>query len=548
MGGMGNGLPRLAAIAALVALGAACRSEPIPPPPAAPEENAPKRRGGTLVMALGEDIQTLDPTRTIDLVSLFAVQLVSDTLLDYPREGTIARSTLVPSLASTWSTSEDGRTLTFEIREKARFSNGEPVLAEDFVFAIERLLSPESASPYAQFFTVVEGARERMEGKTQQVRGFEAKAERTLVIRLEHADPSFPLLLAMPQTTPQKRSHAAREGKNLMERPLGTGPFAVGEYRPGQELALVRNPFYWDEPRPWLDGVRLRLGVPRDVMLLGFLRGDIDLLDGRICEDALLVAREDAWAPYVQRTPLPIVVVDVMNNRRPPFDDKRVRQAFNLAIDKNDSVRLSNGRVMAANGFLPPSVPGHDPSRRPWPHDPARAKALLAEAGHADGFEVTYTTLRDEMAQKIALSIQADLAEVGVRLNIETLTFPAYMSSIGRGEYAFAFSGWSMDFPDPWDFLEVKFHSRMIEAGTNDSGYRNAEVDKLLDAARLEGNDSTRLALYRHAEDILFEDCPNVWHYFGMSVDVRRPRIRGPIRHPVRDLSFRDTFIVDDAL
>jgi ABC-type transport system substrate-binding protein len=236
----------------------------------------------------------------------------------------------------------------------------------------------------------------------------------------------------------------------------------------------------------------------------------------------------------------------MLNTQKKPFDDRRVRQAFNYAINKEDSVRLAGGRAVVANGFLPPYVPGHDPHRPPYPHDPARARALLAEAGYASGLAVTYTTLRDDLAQKLAHSIQADLAEVGVRVDIEQLTFPAYLDAMSRGELSFAFLGWSMDFPDPWDFLEVKFHGRMI-GSTNETKYDNPEVDRLLDAARAEPDRSKRLDLYRRAEDLIYADCPAVWHNFPVAVDVWQPVVRGAGRHPVRGLFFRDAWFDDPA-
>lgn len=533
----------------LLAATTSCEPERIPPPAAIASSDASgtPRRGGRIVAAHGEEIRTLDPARIIDTVSQVGGQLLFDTLLDYPKEGAPTSDRLIPSLAKSWSISEDGLTLTFEIRENARFSDGSEVLAEDFVYALDRILAPETASPVASFFSGIEGASLRLSGKEPETRGLKAPAKRTLVIRLEHVEPSFPLLLAMVQTSPQKREHVEGKGTLLSTSPLGTGPFRMRSYRPGQELVVERNPHYWDETRPHLDEVVFRLGVPRESMLLSFLQGEIDVLDGRICDDALLIAKEPAWAPYVDRSPLYVSTADLFNTTKPPFSDKRVRQAFNYAIRKEDSVRLGNQRILAANGFLPPSMLGHNPNRPVWPHDPQKARALLQEAGYPHGFVVTYTTLRDEMAQKIAISMQADLKEIGVDMNIETLTFSAYLASLSSGSLAFAFSSWAMDFPDPSDFLEIKYHSRMIAAGTNDTGYQNAEVDRLLDAGRVERDVKKRSELYQKAEDIIVEDCPNLWHYFSVALDIRQPRVRGPIRHPARNQVYRDTWIANVA-
>lgn len=522
-----------------------CSAEQLPGPPKVIEGDGKPRRGGTLRCAVGEDVKTLDPIRAIDQVSLIGCQLIFGTLLEFAAADSANPTALQPSLASAWSVSSDGKTLQFEIRENAKFSNGEPVLAEDFVFGFERLLSPENLAPAAQFFRVIEGAIDRLERRTTTVSGVRALGPKTLEIRLAKADPSFPLLLALVASTPQKKKYVEQIGANIAEKPLGTGPFVLQSFQVGQELVLARNPFYWNADRPHLDSIRLRQSMPRETMLVEFLKGNLDILDGRICNDAILLAHDERWSRYTERAPLPIITTDLMNTQRKPFNDKRVRQAFNYAINRNDSVKLTNGRGIAANGYLPPSVPGHNALRPIWPYDPARAKALLVEAGLGNGFEVTYATVRDEMAQKIAMSMQDDLAAIGVRMKIETVTFGAYINAIANGDLEFAFSGWSMDFPDPWNFLEVKFHGRMVAAGTNDSRYMNPEVDRLLDTARYELDPQKRLSLYGQAENIIVDDCPHIWHYFPSALDVRHPRVRGPIRHPARDLFFRDTYVLD---
>lgn len=522
-----------------------CTAERLPAPPEVAEGDGKPKRGGVLRVAVGEDVKTLDPVRAIDQVSLLGCQLIHGALLEFAPADSPNPTELRPSLASAWSVSSDGKTLQFEIRENARFSNGEAVFAEDFVYGFERLLAPETLAPAAQFFRGIEGAADRLERRTSTVPGVRALGPKTLEIRLAHPDPSFPLLLALVPSTPQKKKYVEHVGARIAENPLGTGPFLVRSFHIGQELVLERNPFYWDTDRPHLDSLRLRQSMPRETMLVEFLKGNLDVLDGRICTDSVLLARDEKWSRYVERAPLPIITTDMMNTQRKPFDDRRVRQAFNYAINRNDTVKLANGRAIAANGYLPPNVPGHNALRPIWPYDPERARALLVEAGHRDGFDVSYATVRDEMAQKIALSMQGDLEAIGVRMKIETLTFPAYINAIAQGDLEFAFSGWSMDFPDPWNFLEVKFHGRMVAAGTNDSRYMNPEVDRLLDTARYELDAAKRFSLYQRAENIIVEDCPHVWHYFSSALDVRHPRVRGPIRHPARDLFFRDTYVLD---
>jgi ABC-type transport system substrate-binding protein len=200
---------------------------------------------------------------------------------------------------------------------------------------------------------------------------------------------------------------------------------------------------------------------------------------------------------------------------------------------------------VVAHGILPPLMPGYDSTLLPYPHDPEKARALLAEAGYPDGFDVVYVTLKDELSEKVAQSMQADLAEVGVRMRIQLMTFPAYLSATTRRQLDFAYTSWYMDFPDPWNFLEVKFHSRMIsdEGSNNDTGYRNPEVDALLDAARKEGDREQRLALYRRVERILHDDAPWIFHYHAVTVEVTQPYVKGYRNHPVWTRDQRDTWL-----
>jgi len=531
-------------LVALLLFAVGCRDEKRLPPPSALGAGASlPRRGGALVLGLAEDVRTLDPAMALDDVSGLVTPLLFGTLLDYAPADAPDPTALVPSLARSWSVSADGRAYTFELREDARFSSGEPVLAEDFVYALDRLLSPSMGSPVAQFYAGITGAADRLAGKSDHAEGLCARGPRTLEIRLDRPDPSFPLLVALTASTPLKRRHVDAVGAHIRDTPLGTGPFQLAAYKPGQRMELARNPTYWDPERPYLDRITLEILMPRNAMMPAFLRGDIHLMEGLITDDVLLFAQDPAWAPHVERTPQMRSYTELMNTRRPPFDDRRVRRAFNYAINKEDSVRLSNGRAIVANGFLPPAMPGYDPSRAPYPHAPDEARRLLAEAGHAGGLEVTYTTIRDDLLQKMAQSIQADLAEVGVRVNIEVLTFPAYLNAMSQGEISFGFSGWFMDFPDPWDFLEVKYHSRMIEGGTNETFYSNPEVDRLLDAARRELDHEKRVALYRRAERIIYDDCPSVFHYFPVALDVHQPYLRAAKRHPVRGLFLRDAWL-----
>jgi len=533
-------------VAAALALLCACSTDSrLPSPRARAAGSAVPTRGGTLTVSVSDDVRSLDPAVGYDEYSLYAQHLLFDTLLGYGPSTSPDPTALVAQLAEAWEVSDDGLVYRFTIREGAQFWNGESVDAADFVYALDRVLSPEVKSPGAHYYLGVAGARDRLEGRADHVAGIRALDQRHLEIRIDAADPAFPLLLAMKFATPLKRDHVERVGQRIRDTPLGTGPFLLAGWEPGQWLDLARNDAYWDSSQPYLDAIRLRTGLRHDVAVLEFLNRRIDIADRLSADDYVGFASNPDWAPYIVRASHMGVVGAVMNVSRPPFDDVRVRRAMNYAISKVDTIRLASGRGVVAHGVLPPRMPAYDPSRQPYPHDPARARDLLAEAGYADGFRTTYTVLRDPFPEMVAQSIQADLAEVGVEATIQTLTLAAFIAAGGRGDLDLAFMAWNMDFPDPRNFLEPNFHSRNISAhsSNNRAFYRNAEVDRLLDAARAERDEAARLDMYRRAEGLIFDDGPWIWHYHAMKVEVRQPYVRNYAPHPIWVRDFRDVWL-----
>jgi ABC-type transport system substrate-binding protein len=243
---------------------------------------------------------------------------------------------------------------------------------------------------------------------------------------------------------------------------------------------------------------------------------------------------DPSWQPYVHRSVLMNAFGSRINVRVKPFDDRRVRQALNYALDKSHTARLLNGTTVPAHGILPPGMLGRDPALAPYPHDVARARALLAEAGYPHGIDLEYVTTNDEETEKVAGSLQSDLGEAGIRVKITLMSWATYLTAIGQPDGpALSYASWSADYPDPSDFFERKFHSRSIKGSTNDSFYVNPELDALLDEAHNLLDPARRDALYRRAERILYDDAPWIWDYHRVSVEVTQPYVRGYQPHPI---------------
>jgi len=247
-----------------------------------------------------------------------------------------------------------------------------------------------------------------------------------------------------------------------------------------------------------------------------FERGELEAAERLSAPDLLWILDEPAWRPHLHRRAMPNAFGSRMNVRKKPFDDRRVRVALNYALDKHHVQKLLAGTAIPAHGVLAPGLAGRDDAIAPYPHDPAKARALLAEAGYPDGFDVDYLTTNDDDAQKLAASLQGDLGDVGVRVHVAITTQEAWATAIGKPDGpAFSLATWTADFPDPSNFIDALFASRMIADAdsTNSAFYASPELDALLDRARGETDDVARAALYRRAERIVFDDAPWLFGY-----------------------------------
>jgi ABC-type transport system substrate-binding protein len=196
--------------------------------------------------------------------------------------------------------------------------------------------------------------------------------------------------------------------------------------------------------------------------------------------------------------------------------------------------------------MVPSGVPGRTDTDMLPEHDPNAARALLAEAGYPDGFSTEYVTIKDDNAEKLAQSLQADLAAIGVRMEITLMSWATYLEATGsRDDAPFSLGSWLQDYPDASNFLDVRFHSRMISElnSNNDSFYVNRELDGLLDAARRESDPGKREAMYRRVERILYDDAPWIWEYHPAVMEVVQPYVKNFVLHPVLVRDFRQVWL-----
>ncbi|NVB80208.1 MAG: ABC transporter substrate-binding protein [Kofleriaceae bacterium] len=495
--------------------------------------NGSPRAGGTLHIATKDPVRTLDPTIEYDEVSNIAVHMLFETLVGYDPHS----MAIEPRLAERWEVSPDGLVYRFSLREGVVYSDGTPIVAGDVAYSLERAQTTED-SPFGSMLGDV--AKD----------GITAPDARTLEVRLARPNAAFVYVMTMPFTTPQRRDHVARAGEQIRRDVLGSGPFVLAAWREGERIELRKNARYWNAAKVYLDGIDWLENIPTDTQFMMFERGELDTVDRPSAPDYLWIAGQAAWKPSIRHVANMNVYGSRMNVRRKPFDDRRVRQALNYAFNKAHVVKLLYGDAVPAHGMLPPGMSGRDDALPPYPHDPAKARALLAEAGYAHGLDVDYVTINDELASRLAASLQADLAEVGVRMRIEVMSLASFGTAYGKPDGpAFSYDGWVGDFPDPVNFIDAKFHSSAIaeENSPNESFYANPELDALLDRARAEVDPARRAELYTRAERILYDDAPWIWGYHQMVSEVVQPYVMDYAPHPVWNRDYSTTWLDLDA-
>lgn len=496
-------------------------------------------RGGTFRFAFDSDVETLDPALAKDVVTGIPVKLLFACLVDYAPGST----TVVPALAERWTVAPDGRTYTFHLRPNLRFSNGRAITSEDFRYTWERLLDTRRVpSPWAENLKLVEGYEDYRERRAPRLRGVETPDPRTVVVRLAAPDRTFLHVMAMRFTAVVPREVVARTGDEGFGRgAVGAGPFVLERWEQGARLVFRRNPYYWDAQHVYLDRIVFEISIARHLQFMRFLAGEVEYAHNYSLStsDYLWVQRTPAWRPYLIRSAGAQIGAFMMNTRMAPFDNVHVRRAVAFAIDRDALCRARNYRITPAWGLYPPSIPGHDPDLpNRQRYDVAEARREMALAGYANGYprEVELWISEGEAGLIYGQLIQADLARIGMRVRLRQAALSVYYASLGRpNTVPLAFDGWVMDYPDPANFIEPNFHSGGIqpENSANHAFYRNPALDALLDRARVEGDATRRIAMYREAEQMLLRDAPWAFVYNAVDLEVMQPYVRNWRPHPV---------------
>jgi len=477
---------------------------------------------GFLRLRLADDPSTLDPAYIVDVPGGSISAKLFNGLVRFDPDGKI-----IPDLAQRWEVSEDGLTWRFFLREGVKFTNGREVSAEDFVYSLGRLLD----SPRSWLLDEIKGVPEYRQGRSAGIEGL--RAPREDVVEIELATPSSLLLdyLAMPNGAVVPREEVEKWKKRFSDHPCGTGPFRLEEWKHDNRLLLLRNQNYYSGP-PSLAGIVYRI-IPEDLTAsVEFEQGNLDILEVPRAEFKKFTTEEPYKDRVRSRVGLNIYYLG-FNCQKPPFDDVRLRRAFNYALDRGKIVAsLLEGRAEVASGPVPPSLLDEENEIPGFGYDPEKARRLLKECGVEMPLRVKFLFKADREVLSIAEVIQDYLKKVGVELMLVQREWSSFKEAVNEGNFDLFYLSWWGDYPSPENFLYPTFYSGNWGPAGNRSRFKDSRVDAMLEAARQTTDAEKAERLLREVREQVVRSAPWVFLWHKKDYVITSPRVKN-FRLPV---------------
>jgi ABC-type transport system substrate-binding protein len=463
------------------------------------------------------DPRSLDPALSTDVPTGRAVAYVFDGLTRFTPDAKV-----VPGLAKSWDVSPDGITYTFHLRSGVKFHDGRPFAAKNVVASFQRVLDPATKGGRGWPLYPIKGAEDYAAGKATTMSGMAAPNDSTVVITLKEPFSIFPKLLAMPVTSIIPDNPSVDFGQH----PIGTGPWKFVEWRHDDYLRFAKNPDYFDGA-PKIDSLMARIIPEMSTAQAEFEAGNVDVLN--VPDEAGKSWQADPGkSKLLSSAPALRFWYVAINTTRGPLSDVRVRQALNYAVDVSTMLsQVMAGRGTVANGVIPPSLGGADPTRKGYAYDVNKAKQLLAAAGHPNGIDVELWAATTDQSPRISQTLQANLAAAGIRAKIIQRDASSMREAARKGQTDLALKEWWADYPDAENFLYPLLHSKNKGVGGNVSFYGNPKFDALVDQAHQEQDESKRNALYTQADVLEFNDAPMIYLFFYKDLFAVQPWIKG---------------------
>ena len=447
----------------------------------APALAADPKQGGAMIVTYKDDVSTLDPAIGYDWQNWSMIKSLFSRLMDY-EPGT---TNLKPDLAEGYDISADGLTYTFKLRHGVKFHSGREMTAEDVAYSFNRTVDPRTASPGAGFFKSIAGFDDLTAGKATSMSGVKVVDPYTIAFTLAKPDATFLQVVALNFAGVVAREDVDKWGADYGHHPDGTGAYYLADWTLGQQVVFKRNLDYYVPGTPYLDEIDFKIGAEPLTALLQLQKGEIDIAgDGIPPAKFLEVMNDPEQARLVVKGAQLETSYLTIKTTIKPFDDLKVRQAINMAINKDRIVKIINGRAVVANQPLPPGMPGYNPDYKGYSYDPEKARALLAEARYDAGQSFDLYVYNTDPNPRIAQAIQQDLAAIGMTVNIKSLDPANVIAAGGEPDQAPLIwsggMGWIADFPDPSDFYApILGCAGAVKGGWNWSLYCNKDIEAL---------------------------------------------------------------------
>jgi peptide/nickel transport system substrate-binding protein len=453
-----------------------------------------RQEGSTIVIGLEADPRGIEPAVTYDFTASQVANQISEPLLLIADDGS-----LLPHLAETFE-QPDPLTYVYALREGVTFHDGSTLTAADVLASVERVRNPDIASPMAWMFDPVDT--------------IDATGEMEVTIKLKSPSGQFQFVPAVSAMSVMPKAFIDTLGPEYTREPIGTGPYKIVSWDAGSQIELAKHTEYWQEGKPYFDRALYQIAVEGTTRVTGLSTGDLQVVR-EIPPDQLSVVRE---LPNVNLQEVVGYTINLifMRNDRPPFDDLKVRQAVAHAINTDSIMSNLVGElgVRANSTSVPPNMPDSATDQlEPVPFDLERARQLLAESSQPDGFTTSIIVdSENELRVAEAVAIQEMLAEINVTLEINQVPSADRLTLYQEGEYdGMGFWEWGSDFPDANGMLLPAFHSRNLPPQSNQSFYKNPEVDALLDGADQESDPEVRSQMLIDAQKLIAADQPVIW-------------------------------------
>jgi len=475
-------------------------------------------RAATFRLGVAADALTIDPIASSDNPSIWTELLIYDQLVRPSKDGT----KLEPGIAESWTVAPDGKEFRFKLRADAKFSDGQPVTASDVAFSLKRAAGEKSE--WGRFF--------------RPITNYEVVDDHTIVMKLDK--PFTPILnnLAMFSASILPAKLVQEQGDTFFEHPVGSGPFILKSWSRGQKQELIKNPNYWEKGKPSLDSASIEV-VPEDnSRVLKLKAGELDA----IIDVPFNQAENMKSDPNINVGVASVFRIDIvqLNTTKKPFDDKRVRQALNFALDKDAIVKgILRGNAKPAASSIP--VMGyHNTDLQPYALDPAKAKALLSEADLPNGFKTSMlVSAGDVTARQVASAIQSSLKKIGVEVELQTIEGSSQFSTTKSGNYEMSLSYATSDTIDP-DQLVGFTAVNPERANAFHTQWKDERVNELYALERTTLDGEPRGKQFKEIEALVHDGAPFIFLYTPSDPYASRKNVSGFEVLPTSNYSLKD--------